>query len=160
MMTLHPEKFIRRIAEAGADIITVHYETCENVKQVMSDIRALGRKAGVVLKPGTPLTVLDEEILRMADVVQLMTTEPGVEGQTFIPESLEKIRRLREKLNQMGLDTDIEVDGNITKENIGAVAAAGATIFVSGRAIVKGNMEENIRWMQQEIRKGKEGKQT
>ena len=96
----------------------------------------------------------------MADVVQLMTTEPGVEGQTFIPESLEKIRRLREKLNQMGLDTDIEVDGNITKENIGAVAAAGATIFVSGRAIVKGNMEENIRWMQQEIRKGKEGKQT
>ena len=160
MMTLHPEKFIRRIAEAGADIITVHYETCENVKQVMSDIRALGRRAGVVLKPGTPLTVLDEEILRMADVVQLMTTEPGVEGQTFIPESLEKIRRLREKLNQMGLDTDIEVDGNITKENIGAVAAAGATIFVSGRAIVKGNMEENIRWMQQEIRKGKEGKQT
>lgn len=160
MMTLHPEKFIRRIAEAGADIITVHYETCENVKQVMSDIRALGRKAGVVLKPGTPLTVLDEEILRMADVVQLMTTEPGMEGQTFIPESLEKIRRLREKLNQMGLDTDIEVDGNITKENIGAVAAAGATIFVSGRAIVKGNMEENIRWMQQEIRKGKEGRQT
>ena len=160
MMTLHPEKFVRRIAEAGADIITVHYETCENVKQVMSDIRALGRKAGVVLKPGTPLTVLDEEILRMADVVQLMTTEPGVEGQTFIPESLEKIRRLREKLNQMGLDTDIEVDGNITKENIGAVAAAGATIFVSGRAIVKGNMEENILWMQQEIRKGKEGRQT
>ena len=160
LMIEDPDRYIDEFVKSGADIITVHYETCENVKQVMSDIRALGRKAGVVLKPGTPLTVLDEEILRMADVVQLMTTEPGVEGQTFIPESLEKIRRLREKLNQMGLDTDIEVDGNITKENIGAVAAAGATIFVSGRAIVKGNMEENIRWMQQEIRKGKEGKQT
>lgn len=157
MMTLYPERFIRRIAKAGADIITVHYETCENVKQVMSDIKALGLKTGVVLKPGTPLAVLDEEIIRMADVIQLMTTEPGVEGQTFIPESLDRIRTLREKLNRMGLDTDIEVDGNITKENIRAVAAAGATIFVSGRAIVNGNMEENIHWMQQEIRKEKEG---
>ena len=68
----------------------------------------------------------------MADVIQLMTTEPGVEGQTFIPESLEKIRRLREKLNQMGLDTDIEVDGNITKENIQKILETGVDFVSSG----------------------------
>ena len=158
MMTEHPEQFIKRLAKAGANIITVHYEACENVKQLMKDIKVSGLKTGVVLKPGTPLSVLSEDIIRMADVIQLMTTEPGLEGQTFIPESLDRIRTLRKKLAQMGLTTDIEVDGNITKENIGAVAEAGATVFVSGRAIVKGDMPENIRWMKEEIRKAREGK--
>ncbi len=158
MMTLHPERFIDKLALIGADIITIHYEACDNVKEVMGKIKGLGLKTGVVLSPDTPLAVLDEDIIKMADVIQLMTIHPGIENQSFIPESLERTSVLHKKLEEMGLSTDIEVDGNITQENVGTVAAAGATIFVSGRAIVDGNMPNNIRRMKQKICEAKEGK--
>lgn len=147
MMVQEPERLAEKVVNSGADVITVHYEACKDIKKTLEFIQDLGCKAGIDLNPETPLDVLDDELLKKADVIHLMTTVPGVEGQKFIPESLDKIRSLRRKLEELKLDTDIEVDGNITKENLRRVVKAGATIFVSGRAIVQGDMAENIRQM-------------
>ncbi len=147
MMIEEPERYLERIGRAGADVITVHYEACRDVRKALDMIRRLGLGAGLALKPETPLEVLDRELLTRADVIHLMTTHPGMEGQTFIPESLNKIESLRKFLDKWKPDCEIEVDGNITMDNIEAVAAAGATVIVSGRALVQGNITENIRRM-------------
>ncbi|MCI8597978.1 MAG: hypothetical protein HFJ10_06000 [Lachnospiraceae bacterium] len=110
-------------------------------------MREYGRRAGIALNPETPLEVLNEELLEQVDVVHLMTTCPGVEGQSFIPESMEKIALLRKRLDSFRPGMDLEVDGNITMKSIGRVAKAGANVLVSGRALVQGNMTENIRQM-------------
>lgn len=147
MMVRDPERFLEKVAQAGADIITVHYEACRDVKMALENIKSLGLKAGVAVNPETPVSVLEEEVLGKAAVIHLMTTHPGVEGQTFIPDSLGKIEELRKKLNSLKLACDIEVDGNITMENVKQTAEAGATVIVSGRALVQGNMSKNIHAM-------------
>ena len=152
LMIEEPEKHVDRIAQAGADVITVHYEACSDVKAVLDRIRRLGLRAGLALKPETSLEVLDRELLTRVDVVHLMTTHPGLEGQTFIPESLDKISRLRRFLDEWKPDCEIEVDGNITMGNVQSVAAAGATVLVSGRALVQGDITENIRRMKEAAR--------
>lgn len=147
MMVREPERFLERVAQAGADIITVHYEACHDVKKTLEEIQGLGLRAGLALNPETSVDALEDEVLKEADVIHVMTTHPGMEGQTFIPESIEKIRGLRERLERLGVFRDIEVDGNITMENVKRTAEAGATVIVSGRALVQGNMEENIHRM-------------
>ena len=147
MMVREPERFLERVAQAGADIITVHYEACHDVKKTLEEIHGLGLRAGLALNPETSVDALEDEVLKEADVIHVMTTHPGMEGQTFIPESIEKIRGLRERLERLGVFRDIEVDGNITMENVKRTAEAGATVIVSGRALVQGNMEENIHRM-------------
>ena len=147
MMVREPERFLERVAQAGADIITVHYEACHDVKKTLEEIHGLGLRAGLALNPETSVDALEDEVLKEADVIHVMTTHPGIEGQTFIPESIEKIRGLRERLERLGVFRDIEVDGNITMENVKRTAEAGATVIVSGRALVQGNMEENIHRM-------------
>ena len=147
MMVREPERFLERVAQAGADIITVHYEACHDVKKTLEEIHGLGLRAGLALNPETSVDALEDEVLKEADVIHVMTTHPGMEGQTFIPESIEKIRGLRERLERLGVFRDIEVDGNITMENVKRTAEAGATVIVSGRAVVQGNMEENIHRM-------------
>lgn len=147
MMVREPERFLERVAQAGADIITVHYEACQDVKKTLEEIHGLGLRAGLALNPETSMDALEDEVLKEADVIHVMTTHPGMEGQTFIPESIEKIRGLRERLERLGVFRDIEVDGNITMENVKRTAEAGATVIVSGRALVQGNMEENIHRM-------------
>ena len=147
MMLREPERFLERVAQAGADIITVHYEACHDVKKTLEEIHGLGLRAGLALNPETSVDALEDEVLKEADVIHVMTTHPGMEGQTFIPESIEKIRGLRERLERLGVFRDIEVDGNITMENVKRTAEAGATVIVSGRALVQGNMEENIHRM-------------
>lgn len=147
MMVREPERFLERVAQAGADIITVHYEVCQDVKKTLEEIHGLGLRAGLALNPETSMDALEDEVLKEADVIHVMTTHPGMEGQTFIPESIEKIRGLRERLERLGVFRDIEVDGNITMENVKRTAEAGATVIVSGRALVQGNMEENIHRM-------------
>ena len=147
MMVREPERFLERVAQAGADIITVHYEACQDVKKTLEEIHGLGLRAGLALNPETSVDALEDEVLKEADVIHVMTTHPGMEGQTFIPESIEKIRGLRERLERLGVFRDIEVDGNITMENVKRTAEAGATVIVSGRALVQGNMEENIHRM-------------
>ena len=152
MMVREPEKHVERIVRAGADIVSVHQEACKDIGSAVDLIQEQGVKAGIVLKPGTSLEVLSDKLLEKADIIQLMTTEPGVEGQTFIPESIEKIRDLRRRLESLGLQKEIEIDGNVTEKNIGQAVAAGATIAVSGRALVQGSIQVNIRNMRRLMR--------
>ena len=144
LMIQDPDRYIDDFVRCGADIITVHYEACSDVKRTLDKIKEHGRKAGVTIKPRTPNQVL-EDVLDLADMILLMTVEPGFGGQAYIPESTEKIRELRRMLDERGLDTDIEVDGGIKKDNLRTVLDAGANVIVAGTAIFKGDIERNTR---------------
>ena len=143
LMIEEPERYIDEFADCGADIITIHYEACKDLKGTLSRIRAKGIRAGVVIKPATPNHVL-EEVLDQVDMVLLMTVEPGFGGQAYIPSSTEKIRELRSLLDARGLQVDIEVDGGIKKDNLRMVLEAGANVIVAGSAIFAGDIEQNV----------------
>jgi len=147
MMVNEPIRYVERMKAAGADVITVHFEACEDPEKTVNEIKAMGIRAGIALKPDTELDVLKAPLLEMADVVQLMTVQPGLEGQRFIQKSMRRIELLRERLGQLGLKRDIEVDGNIGMDNVQKVVRAGATVVVSGKALFCGNLEKNIREM-------------
>jgi len=134
LMIESPDRYIQSFAEAGADWISVQVETCPHLNRAVQQIKEAGAKAGVVLNPSTPLSALDW-VLEYADYVLIMSVNPGFGGQTFIGNSLEKIRRLRRMIDELGVSTLIEVDGGIKENNIGEVAAAGANVFVAGSAI-------------------------
>lgn len=151
LMVQEPDRFIKRIVDAGADIITVHYEACTDVRSTLEAIKSLGIRAGIALKPNTQLTVLRNELLKIADVVHLMTVEPGLEGQLFIPKSMRRISEMRKMLDKVHPDCDIEVDGNITMENIKGVVTAGANVIVAGKTIFSGDMTDNIRQMKRQL---------
>ena len=144
LMIQDPDRYIDDFVRCGADVITVHYEACSDVKRTLDKIKEHGRKAGVTIKPRTPNQVL-EDVLDLADMILLMTVEPGFGGQAYIPESTEKIRELRRMLDERGLDTDIEVYGGIKKDNLRTVLDAGANVIVAGSAIFKGDIERNTR---------------
>ncbi|MCC8139416.1 MAG: ribulose-phosphate 3-epimerase [Lachnospiraceae bacterium] len=144
LMIVDPERYIDEFARCGADIITVHYEACKDIKKTLRAIREKGIRAGVTIKPKTPNSVL-ADLLDEADMILLMTVEPGFGGQAYIPESTQKIRELRAMLDARGLDTDIEVDGGIKKENLQMVLDAGANVIVAGSAIFKGDIGQNVR---------------
>lgn len=146
LMIENPEKYIERFAKAGADIITVHQETCVgHVKETVELIKSLGMKAGVAVKPHTDISAL-EPVLEDADMFLLMTVEPGFGGQKFMESTFDKISILRNKLNRMGLKTDIQVDGGIIRENFKTVVDAGANVIVMGSSIFKGNIAENMKY--------------
>ena len=134
LMINEPDKYIPSFVAAGADWITVHVETCLHLQKTLSSIKEAGKKAGAVLNPATSLTTLDY-VLDMVDVVMVMSVNPGFGGQSFIPSSLQKIRRLRALLDQVNPEAGIEVDGGVGPNTIGAIAEAGANIFVAGSAI-------------------------
>ena len=134
LMISEPDKYIDLFAEAGADWITVHVEACTHLHRTIARIKELGKKAGVVLNPATSLTTLDY-ILEDVEVVMLMSVNPGFGGQKFIPSTLVKIWQLRQRIDGLGLDVDIEVDGGISPATIAEVAEAGANVFVAGSAV-------------------------
>lgn len=134
LMISDADDFIDQFIDAGADWITVHVEACRHLQRTLCYIREQGLKAGAVLNPATPLETL-EFVLDDLDLVMLMSVNPGFGGQTFIPSTLEKIRRLKTMIDSRGLDVGIEVDGGIAPQTIGPVAAAGANIFVAGSAV-------------------------
>lgn len=134
LMISDPDKYIDDFAKAGADWITVHVEACTHLHRTVSRIKELGKKAGVVLNPATSLSTLDY-ILEDVEVVMLMSVNPGFGGQKFIPSTLAKIWELRQRIDAMGLDVDIEVDGGISPKTIAEVAEAGANVFVAGSAV-------------------------
>lgn len=144
LMIEKPERYIDEFADCGADIITIHYEACEDLKGTLRRIRERGVKAGVVLKPNTPNSVL-EDILDQVDMILLMTVEPGFGGQAYIPSSTEKIRELKGMIRARGLQVDIEVDGGIKKDNLSMVLEAGANVIVAGSAIFAGDIEQNVK---------------
>lgn len=154
MMVQEPIRFAKRMKEAGADVITVHYEACTDLVQTLRTIRGLGIRAGIALNPDTSLGVLSDVMLAQADVVQLMTVRPGLEGQMFLPGSIERIQALRKRIDDLGLNCEIETDGKISMENVQEAVAAGASVIVSGKALFQGNLEENIQRMKRLIEEG------
>ncbi|NDI16957.1 MAG: ribulose-phosphate 3-epimerase, partial [Verrucomicrobia bacterium] len=127
--------YLEAFAKAGADIITVHAEAGPHLHRSLQAVRALGKKAGVVINPGTPESVL-EPVLDMVDLVLLMSVNPGFGGQSFIPSALTKIRNVANMIR--GRDIDLEVDGGVTAANAGELVAAGANWLVAGSAVFRG----------------------
>ena len=136
LMINDPQRYIDDFIKAGADLITIHYESCDDPISVVSYIKSKGIRAAVALKPATPIDLLFP-IIPMLDMVLIMTVEPGFGGQKMIPETVEKARALRAYLNKNGFTTDIQVDGGITPDNVNRVVDAGANIIVAGSAIFK-----------------------
>lgn len=134
LMITDADRYVEAFAEAGADWITVHVESCTHLHRTIHQIKDLDKKAGAVLNPASPLTTL-EQILPDLDLVMLMSVNPGFGGQSFIRSSLEKIRRLREMIEKIGRPIGIEVDGGVATGTIAEVAEAGANIFVAGSAV-------------------------
>ena len=134
MMVVEPERHLRAIAEAGADMITVHCEATVHLQRTLSDIRALGKKVGVALNPSTPTSAL-EYILADVDLILVMTVNPGFMGQLFLPHVVPKITEIRQMVKERGFDIRIEVDGGISAETAPVVSRAGAEILVAGAAI-------------------------
>jgi ribulose-phosphate 3-epimerase len=135
LMVEQPERYLADFVKAGSDIVIVHVETCPHLHRTLQQIRELGAKVGVTLNPATPLVTL-EEVLGDVDHVLVMTVNPGFGGQEFIPESIEKIARLKKMLADRKLSqVHIEVDGGIHPGTIASVAQAGATIAVAGSAV-------------------------
>jgi ribulose-phosphate 3-epimerase len=141
LMIESPEKYIQQFAQAGANIITVHVEVCPHLHRVVESIQELGVKAGVSLNPSTPLTAVDE-VLSALDLVLLMSVNPGFGGQQFIEGTVGKIARLRNRLDELGLATELEVDGGINAEIAPRVAKAGARVLVAGAAVF--NKKESV----------------
>ncbi|HCC54212.1 MAG TPA: ribulose-phosphate 3-epimerase [Desulfobulbaceae bacterium] len=143
LMIENADAYLEDFAKAGADWITVHVETGYHLHRTIHRIKELGKKAGAVLNPATPLTSL-EEILPDLDLVMLMTVNPGFGGQSFIESSLTKIARLKKMIDERGLAVGIEVDGGVSPQTIGAIAAAGANIFVAGSAVFGQNDYQKV----------------
>ena len=134
LMIVEPEKYIESFRQAGADIITVHYEVCPNLHRTLQQIRATGAKVGVALNPHTPVTVL-EDVLEMIDLVCLMSVNPGFGGQKFIYQTLNKIRKLRTMMDERNLDCHIEIDGGVGLQNAEVILQAGADVLVAGSSL-------------------------
>lgn len=159
LMVEQPENLIPAFAEAGADLLTVHVETCPHLNRTIHQIKDLGLKAGVTLNPATPLSAL-EEILPFVDLVLIMSVNPGFGGQVYIPGSTDRIIRLKQMLISRRLErVEIEVDGGISAENAGEIAAAGATILVVGSAVFnsKASIAENIHALRRAVAAGYSG---
>ncbi len=134
LMISDPDRYLDDFARAGADWITVHVETCPHLHRTIDAIKQLGKKAGAVLNPATPLETL-HYVLSELDLVMLMSVNPGFGGQSFIPSTPAKIRALKALIDQQGLAIGIEVDGGIGTNTLAEVAGAGANIFVAGSAV-------------------------
>ena len=145
LMIEQPERYLEEFAQAGADRMTVHVETCPHLHRTVQQIKELGCRAGVTLNPATPLSVLTE-ILPEVDLVLVMSVNPGFGGQSYIPASTNKIARLRAMLDAIGSPAELEVDGGIHVETIAEVAQAGASVVVAGSAVFRGeaSIAENI----------------
>lgn len=142
MMVDEPGRYVDAVAEAGADIITVHAEACRHLDATLRRIRADGAMASVAICPGTPVSALSC-VLSEVDMVLVMTVNPGYGGQKFIPYTLDKIRELKNISDNSKNSFDIEVDGGVTFENAPVVLDAGANILVSGSCLFSGDLEEN-----------------
>ena len=131
------DPYLEAFAEAGADIITVHPEAGPHVHRTLQAIRALGKKAGAVINPGTPVEVLDN-LMDLVDLVLVMSVNPGFGGQSFIPSQLDKIRRIRAMIDRSGRDIHLEVDGGVNRDTAKLCVEAGADVLVAGSATFKG----------------------
>ncbi|MDK6810416.1 ribulose-phosphate 3-epimerase [Ligilactobacillus agilis] len=155
LMVTNPEDMLNALKEAGADIVGVHYEVCPHLHRTLAKIKELGMKSEVVINPATPVSVI-EPVLTMVDQVLVMTVDPGLGGQGFLQEMLEKVSQLAEYKQENGLDFDIEVDGGINDQTIRLAKRAGATVAVAGSYIFKArNPAERLKILQESLNQGK-----
>ncbi len=143
LMITEPIRYIEEFQKAGADFLTVHLEACEDIKATIDKIHACGMKAGVSIKPNTPVEQL-LPIIDQAEMFLIMSVEPGFGGQAFLPESLDKIRALKAMLKERNLTALIEVDGGIYQSNVREVLDAGVDVVVAGSAVFKGEIVNNV----------------
>ncbi|WP_298733175.1 ribulose-phosphate 3-epimerase [uncultured Chitinophaga sp.] len=143
LMIEHPEQYAEAFQKAGAHILTVHAEACVHLHRNIQQIKSLGMKAGVALNPHTPVQIL-ENVIRDIDVVLVMSVNPGFGGQTFIPQTLPKLRRLRALINEHQAHALIEVDGGITVDNAAGIVEAGADVLVAGNTVFSASNPEAI----------------
>ena len=152
LMIENPEWYIDDFAKAGADIITVHQETCPHLQRNIQQIHDLGIRAGVSLNPSTPVSTLDE-IISEVDLVLVMSVNPGFSGQSYISSCTGKIKKLREMLDSCGSSADLEVDGGVNVDTVCEVIGAGANAFVAGSAVFndKQSVAENVLLLREKI---------
>ncbi|MBR2501308.1 MAG: ribulose-phosphate 3-epimerase [Rikenellaceae bacterium] len=136
LMIVDPEKYVARFAEAGADIVTFHYEATQTPREAIRLIRESGAKVGISIKPKTPVEVL-RELLPEVDLVLVMSVEPGFGGQSFIDGSTDKVRELRKMIDEAGLNVTIEIDGGVSAANARELYEAGCDALVAGSAVFK-----------------------
>lgn len=143
LMIEEPGRYIDEFAEAGADLITVHAESCRHLDRTIEKIKEKGLLAGVAINPATPVPAISC-VLEKVDMVLVMTVNPGFGGQKLIPYTLDKVREAKNLVKQSGCKTDIEVDGGINLENVEEAMDAGANIIVAGSAVFKEEIEKNV----------------
>lgn len=136
LMITDPEKYVPSFINAGADLVNFHIEAQGDIEKLLKDIKAAGKKTGLTIKPNTPAESVFP-YLPLLDMVLVMSVEPGFGGQSFMPESIPKVKVLKEKINQLGLNCEIEIDGGINLKNAPEVIAAGCDILVAGSSVFK-----------------------
>lgn len=146
LMIEKPERYIKEFVESGADYITFHLEACDCIKETIAQIHSFGIKAGLSIKPKTPVESL-KPYLDDLDMILIMSVEPGFGGQKYIESSTEKIRQTKALIEESGRDIDLQVDGGIKQDNLQEVLDAGANVIVAGSSIFKGNITDNIKAM-------------
>ena len=142
LMITDPIRYVEDFANAGADLINFHLEACDDPRAVIDAIKKTGKKVGITIKPKTPVDALIP-YLEQVDMILLMSVEPGFGGQSYIPGSTEKIKKLRSMIDDRGLKTDIEIDGGVGLGNIREVLDAGCNIVVAGSAVFKGDIAKS-----------------
>ena len=152
LMITEPIRYVEAFKKAGADLITIHLEACEDVNATIAKIREHNMKVGISICPDTPVSSL-EEYLDKVDMVLIMSVHPGFGGQSFIPGSLDKIRELKTMIEERKLSVDIQVDGGIGMNNVEEVVKAGANIIVAGSAVFKNDVAKNTREMLEILKK-------
>ena len=152
LMMIHPEKYIKDFAAAGADIITIHYEALDDTGSVLELIHSYGKKAGLAINPGTPAHVV-KPLLPYVDMILVMTVEPGVGGQAYIDSCTEKIVAVSGWIKEQEREIDVEVDGGIKLGNVKGVLRSGANVIVAGTAVFKGDIERKTKEFMEIIKK-------
>ncbi len=143
LMIVDPDRYLEAYRDAGADWLTVHYEACTHLHRTIHRIRELGMQPAVSLNPHTDVSLL-ENVLNDLHMVLIMTVNPGFGGQTFIPKSFDKIRKLRRMITEAGSETLIQIDGGVTEENIGELIEAGVDVFVVGNTVFSADEPEQV----------------
>ncbi len=143
LMIEEPIRYVDDFVKCGADMITVHAESCKHLNRTIRAIKEAGVKVGVALNPATPLSVL-EYVLTEVDMILIMSVNPGFGGQKFIPTTIKKLKDLKKMLAEANVNPDVEVDGGVTLGNVKEIMEAGANVLVAGTSVYKGDIEENI----------------
>lgn len=152
LMITEPIRYVEEFAKAGADVITIHLEACEDVDATIAKIKECGCKVGLSISPDTPVSEL-ERYMEKVDMILIMSVYPGFGGQKFIPAALDKLTETRAMLDAKGLQVDLQVDGGITVHNIEDVIKAGANIVVAGSSVFSGDVEANMKKFMEILKK-------